>query len=291
MQRVSTARRGSQVFPVGEYPLPPNPDAGVSSGRTQAVRNCRASYSVLMAGAVWILAAGSTTSPANNRHLPPCSPEFFSLPVSASAAVTVTTGPPPTSAAAWVATQTEQHVRYVGLLVAGLLALAGFGLLTARLREAGERVFSVLGFSAYMIATGLFVLFTLGALTIYDLVAQQASAGNMPAWTSPLQILISSCSSYTRCSVTWRPACMPWPWARLDGWRSSAAPLRLPAGLGAIAAVSALIAIITPNGTGTLTHGLFVFLIPAVPLILPYLLGVNLVRRSVTRLKSMRVSG
>ena len=52
------------------------------------------------------------------------------------------------------------------------------------------------------------------------------------------------------------------------------------AGLGAMATVLALIAIITPNGTGTLTHGLFVLLIPAVPLILPYLLGVNLVRRA-----------
>jgi len=50
--------------------------------------------------------------------------------------------------------------------------------------------------------------------------------------------------------------------------------------LGAIATVLALIAIITPNGTGTLTHGLFVFIIPAVPLILPYLIGVNLVRRA-----------
>ena len=50
--------------------------------------------------------------------------------------------------------------------------------------------------------------------------------------------------------------------------------------LGAIATVLALIAIITPNGTGTLTHGLFVFIIPAAPLILPYLIGVNLVRRA-----------
>ena len=50
--------------------------------------------------------------------------------------------------------------------------------------------------------------------------------------------------------------------------------------LGTIAAVLALIAISTSNRTGTLTHGLFVFIIPAVPLILPYFIGVNLVRRA-----------
>ena len=169
-------------------------------------------------------------------------------------------------------------MRYVGLLVAGLLALAGFGLLTARLHEAEERVFSVLGFSATIIATGLFVLFTLGALTIYDLVAKQASAGNIPAWTSPLQILISSwlelyaVLSYLATSL-YAMALSKAGWLAKFGCAAFA-------GLGAIAAVLALIAIITPNGTGTLTHGFFVLLIPAVPLILPYLLGVNLVRRA-----------
>ena len=175
MQRVSTARRGSQVFLWGAPFLSPILMLAYRAGGLKLYAIGGATLVFLMAGAVWILAAGSTTSPANNRHLPLLAGVLLIASL-ASAAVTVTTGPPPTSAAAWVATQTEQHVRYVGLLVAGLLALAGFGLLTARLREAGERVFSVLAFSAYMIATGLFVLFTLGALTIYDLVAQQASA-------------------------------------------------------------------------------------------------------------------
>ena len=277
MQRVSTARRVSQVFLWGAPFLSPILMLAYRAGGLKLYAIGGATLVILMAGAVWILAAGSITNPANNRPLPLLAGVLLIASL-ASAAVTVTTGPPPTSAAAWVATQTEQHVRYVGLLVAGLLALAGLGLLTARLREAGERVFSVLAFSAYMIATGLFVLFTLGALTIYDLVAQQASAGNMPAWTSPLQILISSwlelyaVLSYLATSL-YAMALGKAGWLAKFGCAAFA-------GLGAIAAVSALIAIITPNGTGTLTHGLFVFLIPAVPLILPYLLGVNLVRRA-----------
>ena len=169
-------------------------------------------------------------------------------------------------------------MRYVGLLVAGLLALAGFGLLTARLHEARGARSQFSDSRPLWSRTGLFVLFTLGALTIYDLVAKQASAGNIPAWTSPLQILISSwlklyaVLSYLATSL-YAMALSKAGWLAKFGCAAFA-------GLGAIAAVLALIAIITPNGTGTLTHGFFVLLIPAVPLILPYLLGVNLSRRA-----------
>ena len=47
-----------------------------------------------------------------------------------------------------------------------------------------------------------------------------------------------------------------------------------------MAAIAAVVAIRTANSTGKLTHGLFVVIIPAVPLILPYFLGVHLVRRA-----------
>jgi len=52
------------------------------------------------------------------------------------------------------------------------------------------------------------------------------------------------------------------------------------AAVSAMAAIVAIVAIRTANSTGTLTHGLFVVIIPAVPLILPYFLGVHLVRRA-----------
>jgi len=45
-------------------------------------------------------------------------------------------------------------------------------------------------------------------------------------------------------------------------------------------AVLAVVAIATPNQQATLTHGFFVFLIRAVPMIVPYLIRVNLIRRA-----------
>jgi hypothetical protein len=228
-----------------------------------------------MAVAVWILAASASISPSNNLSVSTL-PGILLVASLASAAVTVTTGPPPTSSVEWVATQTEQHIRYVGLLIAGLLAFAGFGLLAARLREAGERVFSLLGFLAAAIATMLFVLFTLGALTIYDVVAQAGRRGNIPAWASPLMTVMDSwLNLYAVLSYL-----VTFLYAKAlgkVGWLGKFGGATFGV-LGAISAVLAVIAITIPNRGGTLTHGLFVFLIPAVPMILPYLIGVNLVR-------------
>jgi hypothetical protein len=277
MQRISPGQRVSQVFLWVAPFLSPILMLVYRAGGLKVYAVGGATLLVLMAGAVWILAAGSVTSPASNRSIA-LLPGVFLVANLASAAVTVTTGPPPTSDAVWVAIRTEQHVRYVGLLIAGLLALAGFTLLTASLREAGERVFSVLAFSSTAIATVLFILFALGALTIYDLVAQQRSAGNTPAWSSPLLILIFSwielyaVLSYLATSL--------YAVALGKVGLLSKFVCVLFVALGTIAAVLALIAITTPNQTGTLTHGLFIFTIPAVPLILPYLIGVNLVRRA-----------
>jgi hypothetical protein len=49
--------------------------------------------------------------------------------------------------------------------------------------------------------------------------------------------------------------------------------------LGAITAALALIAVGVLN-PATLVHGLFVLVIPAVPFIIPYFIGVSLVRRA-----------
>jgi len=50
--------------------------------------------------------------------------------------------------------------------------------------------------------------------------------------------------------------------------------------LGAITAALALIAVGVLKPPATLVHGLFVLVIPAVPFIMPYFIGVSLVRRA-----------
>jgi hypothetical protein len=238
---------------------------------------CGAALFLLMAGAVYILVADSVRTSTTNRRdaLLPGVLLVASLDL---VAVTVTTGPPPTSAAEWVATPNVQHLRSVGLLAAGLLAWAGFDALTAMLQAAGERALSVLARSLTAISMALFTLFTLGALTIFDLVAQQRNSGNTPTWASPLLILMSSWLSLYAVLTYLATSLYAMAFARvgLIGRFGRAVFVAL----GAIASILALVAILTPNPSGTLTHGLFVLQIPAVPLILPYFIGVNLVRRA-----------
>lgn len=232
---------------------------------------------VAMSAAVWILGGDAWRGLANDRHgfLLPGVLLVASL---AIPAVTVTTGPPPTSSAEWVATLTEQHVRYVGLLIAGLASWAGFGMLSASLREAGEHVFSRLALSAVAISSVVFTLFVLSTLTVYDLVAREHSSGNHPDWVRPFGIMIASwlylyaVLSYTATSFYAIALSKVGLLGKLG--RTGFA------GVSAIAAVLAVVAIRTANSTGTLTHGFFVLLIPAVPLILPYFLGVAMIRRA-----------
>jgi hypothetical protein len=276
MQRISTARRVSQVF-LWVVPLLPIPMLAYRPGGLKLYTVACATQVLLMTVAVWILAADSIkSSTADRRAL--LLPGAFLIACWASATLAANMGPPP-RAAVWALTRTDQHIRYVALLVAGLLARAGFGLLTTKLRQAGERVFSVLGLSAATISTVLFTLFTLFALTIVDLrVMEEVSSGKAPEWWPPLHALWES----------WLVlyAVLTYLSASLYAMALGNVGLLGKFGrivfvlLGAIAAALALIAVSLLNPGATLVHGLFVLIIPAIPFILPYLIGVSLVRRA-----------
>jgi hypothetical protein len=67
-------------------------------------------------------------------------------------------GPLPASASEWAATATEQQMRYYILISAGITAACGFMLLREHLRANGENTYSLLGGTAVVIATPLFMV-------------------------------------------------------------------------------------------------------------------------------------
>jgi hypothetical protein len=276
MQRISTPRRVSQVF-LWLVPLLPLLSLAYRPGGLKLYAIACAAQVLLMAAAVWILAADSIKSSAGG-HRALLLPGVFLIACWASAAIAVNMGAPP-HGAAWVATSADQHLRYVALLLAGLLAWAGFSLLTARLRDAGERRFSVLGLSAVTISSALFTLFTLSALATFDMrAAQLASSGNAPEWWPLLAALIYAwialfaVLSYLAASLYALALGIVGLLGKLGRL------LFVVVGTGAAALV--LIAVTISGGSVTFGQGLGAFLIPAVPFILPYLIGVNLVRRA-----------
>lgn len=276
MPKISLARRLSQIF-LWLVPLLPFLKLAYRPGGLKLYALAGAAQVLLMAVAIWILAADAIESSATDRHAL-LLPGVFLVACWASAAVAANMGPPP-HAAVWVTTRADQHMRYVALLLAGLLAWAGFGLLTAKLREAGERVFSVLGVSFATISTAIFTLFTLAALTVYDLgAAQEASSGNAPEWWPALYALFRSWVVLF--------AVLTYLTASLYAMALGNVGLLGKFGrvlffvIGMTAAALAFIVGAGFFGPRTPGQGLFVLLVPAVPFILPYLLGVNLVRRA-----------
>jgi hypothetical protein len=106
-------------------------------------------------------------------------------------------GPLPASAAEWVATATEQQMRYYILIIAGIIAACGFMLLKEHLKANGEHIHSLLGGTAIVIATPLFIAnmaFWGSYLTeSYRLFAASASAAR-PDWYRPMSALFESIS-------------------------------------------------------------------------------------------------
>jgi hypothetical protein len=67
-------------------------------------------------------------------------------------------GPPPGTAARWVQQATEQQARYTILTCSGIFMTIGFAILNQQLRKAGEHFYSLLGNTAIMIAIPLFII-------------------------------------------------------------------------------------------------------------------------------------
>ena len=92
-------------------------------------------------------------------------------------------GPP------WQATAAENRLRFAALLVAGILITGAFVVLREALRDAGERRYSILGFAAIILAGPLSVIFALFPLALEDVALQQRGVAHPPEWFSSLQNL------------------------------------------------------------------------------------------------------
>jgi len=187
-------------------------------------------------------------------------------------------GPPPATVTGWLDTAAEQQTRYYVLIIGGVVAAAGFALLAQYLTKAGERFYGLLGRVLITIALPLFVL-------------------NMLYWG---QFLTEAFRGFTDLSTTNRPA---WYIAIRSTFYHIAivevallylATALFVAGLHAVRIfdttacriyiviniVFTLLSVLSmdlPEPLGTIAY---ITSIPAIPFIMPYLIGVNLIRRA-----------
>ncbi len=183
-------------------------------------------------------------------------------------------GAPPESPADFVATGTEQKIRYALLIVSGLLSVLGLAVLKEKMHAAGESFYSTIGLTVMMIAVPLFVIemayWGNFALELFKL--QLASpSGARPDWFRPIYQLfyVAGIAEVTLMYLA---------------TAAFAAGLKSISWLGKVTAnsyiVISLIAAVLVATSPLYFKGFFPLMIPAMPFILPLFIGIGLMRKA-----------
>jgi hypothetical protein len=186
-------------------------------------------------------------------------------------------GPPPATAAAWATSVVEQQVRYALLIVGGVLATLGFGLLRECIKDAGEKIYSQLGFTAMLIAAPLFILnmvfwgsYLGEAFTLFAKLAP----GQRPDWYLPVRAEFGLVST-VEVALTYAATVAFATSLQAAGWIQPTA-CRVYQGVSLLGLLLAALPAGLPEPLATLGY---LVCVPAIPFIMPYVMGVNLLQR------------
>lgn len=186
-------------------------------------------------------------------------------------------GPPPSTAAEWTASATEQQARYYILIVGGILSAFGFVLLKANLTKAGESIYAQIGFTALMIAIPLFILnmiFWGSYLTELFSTVPIPPLAKKPVWYYPIRDLFTSIRIIEVSLIYFSTACFAIS-LKITG-------LIKPVACNFYVAISVLAILLNvlpgtvPEPFATLSYLAYV---PAFTFLMPYFIGVNLLKR------------
>ena len=224
--------------------------------------------------AVWILGARAISADVQSRRLLALAGTFLVAPFTIVALLWVGIGPP------WVATAAENQMRYLVLIVMGTAVAIGCVVLREALGEAGERFYSTLGFAASILAGPLYVTWNTFVFGAYF--AKEHEGQIPPAFLS-LQIGLDVLL-FLACVLTYvATAAFAASLGRI-GWLGRKATLAYLI-LNFLALFFIVISLIqypdpaAPSAAWYVMPGVILH-VPAVPLIMPALLGAVLLRRA-----------
>ena len=186
-------------------------------------------------------------------------------------------GPPPATAEGWVATATEQQIRYAILVGSGVLVTLGFAVLRNQLKRAGEDLYSQLGLVLILLAMPLFLLNMIywGSFLTesFKLFATSASP-TRPDWYLPLRALFGWVSSLEVALIYLATAAFAVSLRRVRWFN----PLACRIYVG-ISLLGFLLSVLPTFSNEPLTIAGYAVSIPAIPFMMPFLMGINLLRR------------
>jgi hypothetical protein len=188
-------------------------------------------------------------------------------------------GPPPfNDLAKYAATATEQQVRYSFLLISGVLITFGFAVLRENLKKTGEDFYSWLGLIAIMIAIPLFIInmaFYNSFLPETFRIRVASASDKMPEWFPPIknQMVIIM---FVEVALTYLATAAFAASLKSAGWfRKTASRIYIIINL--LCFLSIVLSTFTPELIATACT---IVCIPALPFIMPYFIGINLLRRA-----------
>jgi hypothetical protein len=187
-------------------------------------------------------------------------------------------GPPPDTAAGWAATAAMQQIRYAILIFAGILITFGFALLREKLKNTGENFYSLLGFTAVMIAIPLFILdMTYWGSTLVESykIFTAFPSPKRPDWFLAFRpqygmISLVEVALFYLATAAFAVSLKTAGWLRPNNCRIYVI----------LSAVGFILDVLQSSCPEPFATAGFVVSIPAVPFIMPYLMGINLLRRT-----------
>jgi hypothetical protein len=271
---MKTNRRVSYVF-LCVVPLLNFPIIGLRVFRVPGLYQAMGgAYFAAMVIASWILGARVLVAGTEEKRRMALAGMLLVLPFTLMALLWVGIAPP------WEATPVENRMRYLVLLLASVAVTAGFVVFERALREAGERLYSTLGNTLGILAGAAYLVWNCFFLGLY---VAKARGGQAPAALVSLSDSLDAII-FIACILTYLATLIFAVCMGQVGWLGRGATRSY-----VIANLLLLILIMIkglsyPDPTATSApwyfNLAFIAGIPAVPWIMPYLLGVVLLRQA-----------
>jgi len=232
---------------------------------------------VLMIIATWVLGAHVIkTGDQEKKHLVACA-LFFIVPTMLSSMFAGLGAPPYESPKMWVASATEQLTRYYFLLAMGVLIAFGYAILREKLKNTAGNIYALLGFIAVQIAIPMFLIdmsFWGFYLTkLYRIIAA-SSTQKTPEWVLPLRNQFFYINMMVAALVYLATAAFAMALKKAGLFKPGACNIYI-----LISLLFFLLDVLPPTCPEPFATLNFVVSIPAIPFMLPYFIGINLLRK------------
>jgi hypothetical protein len=232
---------------------------------------------VLMIISAWVLGAHAIKKgDEEKKHIVACA-LFFIAPSMLSSLFAGLGAPPYENPKLWVASANEQLTRYYFLLAMGLLIACGYAVLREKLKKTPGNFYALLGFIAIQIAIPIYLIdmsFWGFYLTKLYRIMAATSITKTPEWVLPLRNQFFYINMMVAALVYLATAAFAMGLKKAGWFKPAACHIYI-----AISLVFFLLDVLPPTLPEPFATLNFIVSIPAVPFMVPYFIGVNLLRK------------